>query len=77
MARNISNMSGLGHQFDALYGESKGVAGDKSKLISAYKKKLSSPAFSKADAMQGRLVFQKPVLPVIKCMVKVGSLGLT
>lgn len=59
VARNISNMSGIGDRFDSIYGDPKSISGNKAKKISEYKEKINSPAFSKANAKQGRLVFQK------------------
>lgn len=75
VARNISNMSGVGHRFDELYGDAKSVSGNKAKLISEYKEKLNSPAFAKADVKSGRLVFQKTCAACHKIYGEGGVIG--
>ena len=57
VARNLKSI--LGKAFTDVYGEMQQVSQDKSKLIAQYKSKLNSPAFSKANAANGRAIFQR------------------
>jgi putative heme-binding domain-containing protein len=55
VARTMKSL--MGEQFTAVYGEVQEVSANKSKLIATYKRKLSDPAFAKADASRGRVMF--------------------
>ncbi|MCM8539619.1 MAG: c-type cytochrome [Lentisphaeraceae bacterium] len=57
VARNLKSI--LGKPFSDVYGDMQELSQDKTKLIAQYKSKLNSPAFAKADAANGRAVFQR------------------
>jgi putative heme-binding domain-containing protein len=57
VARNLKGL--LGKSFADIYGDIQELSGDKSTLIASYKKKLTSPAFAKANASAGRAVYQR------------------
>jgi putative heme-binding domain-containing protein len=57
IARNLKSI--LGESFNDVYGDTQQLSEDKTKLIATYKSKLNSPAFTKADAANGRAVYQR------------------
>lgn len=57
VARSLKNI--LGKSFTDVYGDMQQLSQDKTKLIAKYKSKLHSPAFAKANASNGRAIFQR------------------
>jgi len=73
VARNLTNL--LGSRFTDVYGESKGLTKNKAKLISQYKAKLNTHAFTKADPVQGRQIFQNTCAACHKMFNEGGIIG--
>lgn len=73
VARNLRNI--LGKSFTDVYGEMQEVSQDKTKLIAQYKSKLNSPAFAKANAANGRLIFQRTCAACHKMFDAGGIIG--
>ncbi|MCM8525695.1 MAG: c-type cytochrome [Lentisphaeraceae bacterium] len=73
VARNLQNI--LGKSFTEAYGDTQQVSEDKTKLIATYKSKLNSPAFAKADASNGRAVYQRTCAACHKLYDSGGIIG--
>ena len=73
IARNLKNL--LGKSFTDAYGDMQELSQDKTKLIAKYKSKLNSPAFAKANASNGRAVFQKACAVCHKLYGRGGVIG--